>query len=541
MIKKTQGKGSIITIHTLTFHYVKVRFDAIIKNRCGRYPFSMRETIKTLERGAALNYTTLKNEWFGNWKGDILSGIVVALALIPEAIAFSLIAGLDPMVGLYASFCIAVVISIVGGRPGMISAATGAMALVMVSLVDEYGLQYLLAATILTGILQILFGIGKIGKLMKFIPRSVMVGFVNALAILIFTSQLTHFENANWIMYVMVAGSLAIIYILPRFTKIVPAPLVAIVVMTAFVMITGTSVSTVGEMGKLTQALPVFLFPDIPFTWETLMIIFPYSLALSMVGLLESLLTAQIVDDMTDTTSNKNKEATGQGIANIVAGFFGGMAGCAMIGQSVINVKSGGRGRLSAMVAGVTLMAMILLFNDILVQIPMAALVGVMIMVSIGTFDWTSLRTLPIMPKSDTLVMLTTVTTVVITHDLSKGVLAGVVLSAVFFAAKISKVHVKKIVENKTIIYQVKGQLFFASVSEVIQSFDYDEDIDEITLDLTHSHIWDDSGVDAIDRIVLKFRSKGIHVNVRGLNEESLHLVNRIGMYNKPNTKIANH
>ncbi|MEQ6388896.1 SulP family inorganic anion transporter [Bacillaceae bacterium S4-13-58] len=488
-----------------------------------------------------MDFTTIKNEWFGNWKGDILSGIVVALALIPEAIAFSLIAGLDPMVGLYASFCIAVVISIVGGRPGMISAATGAMALVMVSLVDEYGLQYLLAATILTGILQILFGIGKIGKLMKFIPRSVMVGFVNALAILIFTSQLTHFENANWVMYAMVGGSLAIIYILPRFTKIVPAPLVAIVAMTAFVMITGTSVSTVGEMGKLTQALPVFLFPDIPFTWETLMIIFPYSLALSMVGLLESLLTAQIVDDMTDTTSNKNKEATGQGIANIAAGFFGGMAGCAMIGQSIINVKSGGRGRLSAMVAGVTLMAMILLFNDILVQIPMAALVGVMIMVSIGTFDWTSLRTLHIMPKSDTLVMLTTVTTVVITHDLSKGVLAGVVLSAVFFAAKISNVHVKKIVENENIIYQVKGQLFFASVSEVIQSFDYDENIEEITLDLTHSHIWDDSGVDAIDRIVLKFRSRGIHVNVRGLNDESLHLVNRIGIYNKPNAKIANH
>lgn len=337
-----------------------------------------------------MNTQTIKQQWFGNIRGDILSGIVVALALVPEAIAFSIIAGVDPMVGLYASFCIAVVIAFVGGRPGMISAATGAMALVMVTLVAEHGLQYLLAATILTGMIQIVLGVLKVGKLMKFIPRSVMVGFVNSLAILIFTAQLPHFAGESWIMYAMVAISLTIIYILPKFTKVVPSPLVAIIVMTIFAIMSGVSVRTVGDMGELTQALPIFLIPEIPFNLETLKIIFPYSFALALVGLLESLLTAQIVDDLTDTESDKNKEAKGQGIANIVAGFFGGMAGCAMIGQSGINIRSGGRGRLSTLVAGVFLMILIVLLNDILVQIPMAALVAVMIMVSIGTFDWSS-------------------------------------------------------------------------------------------------------------------------------------------------------
>lgn len=494
------------------------------------------------ERGAVLDTQTLKQQWFGNIRGDILSGIVVALALIPEAIAFSIIAGVDPMVGLYASFCIAVVIAFVGGRPGMISAATGAMALVMVTLVAEHGLQYLLAATILTGIIQIILGVLKMGKLMKFIPRSVMVGFVNALAILIFMAQLPHFVGESWVMYAMVAGSLAIIYILPRFTKAVPSPLVAIIVMTVFAIMSGVSVRTVGDMGELTQALPLFLIPQIPFNLETLQIILPYSFALALVGLLESLLTAQIVDDMTDTESDKNKEARGQGMANIVAGLFGGMAGCAMIGQSVINVKSGGRGRLSTLVAGVFLMILILLLNNILVQIPMAALVGVMIMVSIGTFDWSSLRKLHIMPVTDSTVMIVTVVTVVFTHDLSKGVLAGVLLSAIFFAAKISKVQVEtKLNERNNKTYSVKGQLFFASVSDLISNFDFKEEVEKVVIDFSHAHLWDDSAVGAVDKIVLKYKLNGTEVSIVGLNKDSSTLVKKLAVYDKVNAKMANH
>jgi sulfate permease, SulP family len=490
-----------------------------------------------------LNTQTLKQQWFGNIRGDILSGIVVALALIPEAIAFSIIAGVDPMVGLYASFCIAVVIAFVGGRPGMISAATGAMALVMVTLVAEHGIQYLLAATILTGIIQIILGVLKIGRLMKFIPRSVMVGFVNSLAILIFTAQLPHFVGEKWVMYAMVAVSLVIIYILPRFTKAVPSPLVAIIVMTVFAIISGVSVRTVGDMGELTQALPLFLIPQIPFNLETLQIILPYSFALALVGLLESLLTAQIVDDLTDTESDKNKEARGQGIANIVAGFFGGMAGCAMIGQSGINIKSGGRGRLSTFVAGVFLMILIILLNDILVQIPMAALVAVMIMVSIGTFDWSSLRKLHIMPISDSAVMVVTVVTVVLTHDLSKGVLAGVLLSAIFFAAKISKVHVetKFDAKNRKKTYRVKGQLFFASVTDLVSNFDFKEDISHAVIDFSHSHLWADSAVGAIDKIVLKYKQNGTEVSIIGLNKDSSTLVKKLAVYDKTNSNVTNH
>lgn len=488
---------------------------------------------------------TTKYSWFGNIRGDILSGIVVALALIPEAIAFSIIAGVDPMIGLYASFCIAVTIAFVGGRPGMISAATGATALLMTTLVADYGLQYLLAATILTGIIQIVMGILKLGRLMKFVPRSVMTGFVNALAILIFTAQLPHFVGESWPMYAMVAGALAIIYILPRFTKVVPSPLVAIVVISIIAVMTGSNVGTVGDMGELSQTLPMFLIPDIPFTFETLQIIFPYSLSIAIVGLVESLLTAQIVDDMTDTGSDKNKEARGQGIANIVSGFFGGMAGCAMIGQSVINVKSGGRGRLSAFVAGVFLMVLILLLNDLLVQIPMAALVGVMFMVSIGTFDWSSLKTLHKVPLTDTIVMVVTVITVLLTHDLSKGVLVGIILSAIFFASKISKVKITSLSSGQSSkkIYRVSGQLFFASVSEFVESFDYRENVKEIDLDLTNAHLWDDSAVGAIDKVIIKYQQNGVKVNLIGVNTESNKLMEKISVHNKPGglTKVANH
>ncbi|KGX84956.1 SulP family inorganic anion transporter [Pontibacillus marinus] len=484
-----------------------------------------------------MNLETIKQQWFGNVRTDVLSGILVALALIPEAIAFSIIAGVDPMVGLYASFCIAVVISFVGGRPGMISAATGAMALLMVTLVKDYGLEYLLAATILTGILQIIFGVLKVGKIMKFIPRSVMIGFVNALGILIFMAQLPHFEGEGLAMYAMVAGSLAIIYILPRVTKAVPSPLVAIIVMTIIAITTGVGVKTVGDMGNLTSELPVFLIPEIPLNFETLKIIFPYSMALAMVGLLESLLTAQIVDDMTDTPSDKNKEARGQGIANVIAGFFGGMAGCAMIGQSVINVKSGGRGRLSTLVAGVFLMVLIVALQDILIQIPMAALVGVMIMVSVGTFDWSSLTKLHVMPKTDAAVMIVTVVTVVVTHDLSKGVFAGVLLSAIFFVAKISNIHVEKAmdVQRNARLYNVRGELFFASVSDMADFFDFKEDTESVVIDFSKSHVWDDSAVGAIDKVVMKFREQGKEVEVIGLNDASSQLVSKLAVHDKAN------
>ncbi len=469
-------------------------------------------------------------------KNDTLAGIVVALALIPEAIAFSIIAGVDPMVGLYASFCIAVVISFVGGRPGMISAATGAMALLMVTLVADHGLQYLLAATILTGVIQFFLGVFKLARFMKFVPRSVMIGFVNSLAILIFTSQLPHFVGESWPMYLMVAGALAIIYIVPRFTKAVPSPLIAIVVITIVAITTSSGVRTVGDMGELTQALPLFLIPSIPLNFETLAIIFPYSMALAVVGLLETFLTAQIVDDLTDTDSNKNKEAKGQGMANVVAGFFGGMAGCAMIGQSVINVKSGGRGRLSTFVAGVFLMILILVLNDLLVKIPMAALVGVMIMVSIGTFDWSSIKNLHKMPRSDAAVMVVTVITVVTTHDLSKGVLAGVILSALFFASKISKVRVEEKIDEyaEKKIYHIHGQLFFASVTDFVNSFNYKEEgIKTVEIDLSDAHVWDDSGVGAVDKAIMKFRQNEIDVKVTGVNQESSQLIDRLAVYNK--------
>lgn len=469
-----------------------------------------------------------KQSWFYNIKGDILSGLVVALALIPEAIAFSIIAGVDPMVGLYASFTIAVTIAFVGGRPGMISAATGAMALLFTHLVREHGIEYLLAATILTGLIQILFGVCKLSRYMKFIPRSVMVGFVNALAILIFTAQLQHFEGEGWMMYVLVGVTLAIIYLLPYVTRVVPSTLVAIIFITALTIFMGYDIRTVGDMGTISQTLPMFRIPDIPFSFETLLIIFPYSFALAVVGLLESLLTATIVDDMTDTESNKNVESRGQGIANILTGFFGGMAGCAMIGQSVINVKSGGKGRLSAFVAGVFLMFLIVVLGDIVVQIPMAALAGVMIMVSISTFDWNSIRTLHLVPRTDAIVMVVTVLTVIFTHNLAIGVFTGILLSAIFFVSKISRVRVERSLEGNKRIYKINGELFFASVTEMIGSFDFKENIHQVEINLSRSHIWDDSAVAAIEKVVSKFEMNQIQVEVTGLNEDSTELVGKL-------------
>lgn len=472
--------------------------------------------------------TYLKQHWFSNVRADVLAGIVVALALIPEAIAFSIIAGVDPMVGLYASFIIAVVISFTGGRPGMISAATGSMALLMTPLIRDYGLDYLLAATILTGVIQVIFGVFKVAKLMKFIPNAVMIGFVNALAILIFMAQVPHFLGISTMTYVFVAITLLIVYVLPRFFTAIPAPLIAIFILSIVAIYSGANLRTVGDLGTITKSLPDFIIPDVPFTLETLMIILPYSVALAIVGLLETLLTATIVDDMTATDSEKNKEARGQGIANFINGFFGGMAGCAMIGQSVINVKSGGRTRLSTFVAGAFLMFLIIVLGDLVVQIPMPVLVGIMIMVSIGTFDWGSFTYIRKAPKADALVMLTTVFIVVATNDLSKGVIAGVVLSAVLFVAKISKIHVDRIVEDDSIRYAVKGQLFFASVEKFHDSFRMDEAAGNIILDFTDSQVWDDSAAVAVTKVTESYRSKGLNVTITGLGESSRRLLNEL-------------
>ena len=466
----------------------------------------------------------------------MLAGLVVALALIPEAIAFSIIAGVDPKVGLYASFSIATIIAFAGGRPGMISAATGAMALVIASLVKDHGLQYLLAATVLTGVLQIIAGWIKLGVLMRFVSRSVVTGFVNALAILIFMAQLPELTNVGWQVYAMTAAGLGIIYGLPYITKVVPSPLVTIVFLTGVSIYLGLDIRTVGDMGELPDSLPVFLLPDVPLAWETLGIILPYSVTLMVVGLLESLMTATIVDDMTDTKSNKNRECVGQGVANIATGFIGGMAGCAMIGQSVINVKSGGRGRLSTLVAGVVLLILVVFLGDWVKQIPMAALVAVMIMVSIGTFNWGSFKNLREHPKSSSVVMLATVAVTVYTHDLARGVLTGVLLSGFFFAHKIAQIlliEAQTEDDGETRSYAIYGQVFFASADRFVDAFDFDASPRRVRIDLTHAHFWDITAVNALDKVVLKFRRKGAEVEVLGLNEASATLVDRFGVHDK--------
>ncbi|EWY39803.1 sulfate transporter [Skermanella stibiiresistens SB22] len=490
---------------------------------------------------------TLRAEWFGNIRGDLLAGIAVALALIPEAIAFSIIAGVDPKVGLYASFCIAVTISIVGGRPGMISAATGAMALLMLGLVREHGLDYLLAASLLTGVLQIAVGLLRLGRYMKFVSRSVMTGFVNSLAILIFMAQLPELIGMGWQTYAIVVAGLAIIYLLPLVTKALPSPLIAIVVLTAVAIATGADVRTVGDMGELPNALPAFAFPNVPLNLETLRIILPVAITMTIVGLLESLLTASIVDDMTDTGSDKHRETRGQGIANIVSPLFGGMAGCAMIGQSVINIKSGGRGRLSTFTAGTVLLFLILVLQDWVKQIPMPALVSVMIMVSIGTFSWKSIRDIGTIPTSSTLVMLATTATVVITHDLSLGVLIGVLLSALFFARKVARlVSVTSALgaDGTVRTYTVRGQIFFASSDRFTSAFDFREkehapELERVDIDLTHAHLWDITSVGAIDKIVLKFRRAGIEARVIGLNQASATLHDQIAIHDKDTADLA--
>jgi SulP family sulfate permease len=452
----------------------------------------------------------MKRDWLSNIRGDVLAGIVVALALIPEAIAFSIIAGVDPKVGLYSSFCIAVIIAFVGGRPGMISAATGAMALLMVTLVKDHGLEYLLAATLLTGVLQICAGYLKLGSLMRFVSRSVVTGFVNALAILIFMAQLPELTDVTWHVYAMTAAGLGIIYLfpyIPTIGKMIPSPLLCIVALTVVAMSLDLNIRTVGDMGELPDTLPIFLWPDVPLNLETLLIILPYS------------------------------ECKGQGIANIGAGLFGGMAGCAMIGQSIINVKSGGRGRLSTFVAGLVLIIMVVFLDDWVSQIPMAALVAVMIMVSIGTFSWSSITDLRIHPVSSSIVMVSTVVVVVATHNLAFGVLIGVLLATLFFSNKIGRLmmvkpHFSEADNVRT--YEVIGQVFFASAEQFTKAFDFKEAVETVIIDLTHAHFWDITAVSSLDKVVIKFRREGATVTIVGMNEATATVVDKFGVHNDP-------
>ncbi|NLT26859.1 MAG: SulP family inorganic anion transporter [Microbacteriaceae bacterium] len=460
---------------------------------------------------------------------EVLAGLVVALALIPEAIAFSIIAGVDPRLGLFSSFIMAVAIAFLGGRPAMITAATGAVALVIAPVAREHGMDHFLATVILGGLIQIVLAALGVAKLMRFIPRSVMVGFVNALAILIFLSQLPQLfgEGIPWLVYPLVAVGLGILYLVPRLTKAVPAPLVAIVVLTAAVVLFAWRVPTVGDQGELPTSLPELLIPAVPLTLETLRIIGPYALGLAVVGLLESLMTAKLVDDITDTHSRKTREAFGQGCANVLSGAFGGMGGCAMIGQTMINVKaSGARTRISTFLAGVFLLVLVLVLGDVVAIIPMAALVAVMIMVSVATFDWRSIRpsTLRRMPKSETAVMLVTVIATVWTNNLAIGVGLGVLAAMVMFARRVAHfVMVDRVVEGEgdaaVARYEVSGQLFFASSNDLTTQFEYADDPDRVVIDMSRSHVWDASTVAALDAVVAKYGQRGKSVTIEGLNE----------------------
>lgn len=478
-------------------------------------------------------------EWFGNIRADFLSGLVVALALIPEAIAFSVIAGVDPKVALYASFSMAVVIAFAGGRPAMISAATGAMALLMVDLVKDHGLQYLFATTIVTGLLQVIIGVTGLAKVMRFVSVSVMTGFVNGLTILVFMAQLPELIDVSWQTYPLFAGGVAMIYLIPRLTKAIPSPLISTVILTVVVVTLGVDVRTVSDLGELPSSLPTFFLPDIPWNLETLRIILPYAIPLSIVGLLESLMTASMLDDITDTKTNRNRESSGQGIANIVTGFFGGMAGCAMIGQSMINVRSGGRGRFSTFVAGAFLLLLVVVMDDLVGKIPMAALVAVMIVVCIGTFNWKSILKLRSNPRMSSLVMLATVAMIVATHNLAYGVIVGVLLSGIFFAWKISQffsVNSSLSEDDRHLTFEVVGQVFFASAESFINALSTRELVERVTIDVSRAHFWDTSAIAALDKVVLRLRRNGADVDITGLNDASATMVDRLATHNKPGT-----
>ncbi|MGY0021711.1 SulP family inorganic anion transporter [Streptomyces sp. YJ-C3] len=479
----------------------------------------------------------VKPDWISDpkvWRTEVLAGLVVALALIPEAISFSIIAGVDPEIGLFAAFTMAVTISIVGGRRAMISAATGAVALVIGPLNREHGLGYLVAAVILAGIFQVVLGALGVAKLMRFVPRSVMVGFVNALAILIFMAQVPEITDVPWAVYPLVVGGLALMVLFPKVTKVIPAPLVSIVVLTVITVAAAIAVPTVGDKGELPHALPVPGLPDVPFTLDTLTTVAPYALAMALVGLMESLMTAKLVDDITDTHSDKTRESIGQGIANIVTGFFGGMGGCAMIGQTMINVKvSGARTRLSTFLAGSFLMVLCIVFGPIVSDIPMAALVAVMVMVSFATFDWHSIapKTLRRMPAGEIAVMVITVAVVVATGNLAIGVVVGSVIAMVIFARRVA--HVADVTavtdpDGGQVVYSVTGELFFASANSLVGRFDYAADPDKVVIDLSGTHIWDASSVAALDLIEAKYAQRGKQVEISGLNEHSARIHERL-------------
>lgn len=482
-----------------------------------------------------------KQEWFGNIKGDLLAGIVVCMALIPEAIGFSIVAGVDPMVGVYASFCISLMTAIFGGRPGLISAAAGATALVMASLVKSHGIEYMFAATILAGLIQIILGYLKIGNLMKFIPKPVMIGFVNALGIMMLQSQLDHFKG-NFILIILGVLGVAIIYIFPKINKVIPAPIVAIITITLIVSLFNIDIKTLGDMGEITTELPKFLIPNVPFNMQTLSIILPYSISVALVGIVESLLTAQLVDDLTDTPSDKNKECVGQGLGNLTAGFFGGIAGCGMIGQTMINNNYGGRGRLSTLAAGTSMLFSIIILNSFVVKIPVVSLAAVMVVVSFTTFNWNSLKRIKKVPLSDTLVMISTVVVVLATHNLAYGVVIGIIISAVLFASKISEIDVKKHEVHEYVKYEVTGQLFFASTTKFISSFDYNEKIDTIDIDFSNVKVWDESAVDAIDKVVIKYAKNNVKTNLVGLSDSCLELINNMAIHDKlDNLDVVGH
>lgn len=461
---------------------------------------------------------------------EVLAGLVVALALIPEAISFSIIAGVDPRVGLFASFTMAVAISFLGGRPAMISAATGAVALVIAPVMRDHGYDYLIATVLLGGLIQIALALAGVARLMRFLPRSVMVGFVNALAILVLEAQIVHMVDVPWAVYPMIAVGIAVIVGFPRINKVIPAPLVAIVALTAFTVIGAVDVPNVGDQGKLPDSLPTWFLPDVPLTLDTLELIAPYALGMALVGLLESLLTAKLVDDITDTHSDKTREAGAQGLANLITGFLGGMGGCAVVGQTMINVKvSGARTRLSTFLAGVFLLVLVVGFGDTVALIPMAALVAVMIMVSVSAFDWHSVRpaTLRRMPLSETVVMLTTVAVTVATRNLAIGVIVGVLVAMTLFARRVAHLtHThRELVEDADgrmkAVYRVTGELFFASSNDLYTQFEYADDPDEIVIDLSDSHIWDASTVAALDAITHKYETKNKSVRIVGLNPSS--------------------
>ena len=475
---------------------------------------------------------SVKNEWLGNIKGDLIGSIVVCMALIPEAIGFSIVAGVDPMVGVYSSFCLSLVTSIFGGRPGLISAAAGSTALVLASLVKNYGIEYMFAATILAGITQVILGFFKFGNLMKFIPKPVMTGFVNALGILMFKSQIGDFRG-GYILLVLGAIGIFIIYMLPRLTKIIPSPIVSIIIITIIVKLFNIDVKTLGDMGKVTTDLPKFLIPSVPFNISTLSIIFPYAISVALVGIVESLLTSQLVDELTDTPSNKNSECIGQGLGNLTCGFFGGIAGCGMIGQTIINNTYGGRGRLSTLLAGTFMLFSVIILNKFVTQIPVVALASVMVVVAISTFNWSSIKRISKVPKSDTLVMISTVIVVLITQNLAYGVVIGIMISAIAFVSKISHINIKKYEENGNITYKVNGQLFFVSTTKFIDSFNYNDKANVIDIDFTSCKVWDESAVDAIDKVIIKYNKNNIKINLIGLSKESLKLIDNMSTYNK--------